>query len=127
MNCFYHRDVAAVGICKNCNRGLCGECAKVVGEGLACADRCETSVAAINQLLARSSASYPLARGSYLRTGLLFLLASAPFIFLGVYNVQRENRSGYMIVFFGAFMALLGLSYLWSAYGYGKSREKPDS
>ena len=51
MKCFYHRDIEAVGICKSCNRGLCGDCAAEIGEGLACKGRCEDTVAKLLSLL----------------------------------------------------------------------------
>ena len=38
MKCFYHPPVDAVGICKNCQRGLCPGCASERDGGLACRD-----------------------------------------------------------------------------------------
>ena len=35
MKCFYHQEKDAVGICKNCNRGLCNECLTEYDKGLA--------------------------------------------------------------------------------------------
>jgi len=36
MNCFYHPQVSAVGICKYCQKGLCTECAVDLGHGMGC-------------------------------------------------------------------------------------------
>jgi hypothetical protein len=36
LNCFYHPQVPAVGICKYCQKGLCTECAVDLGHGIAC-------------------------------------------------------------------------------------------
>jgi len=36
MNCFYHPQTAAVGICKYCQKGLCTECAVDLGHGIGC-------------------------------------------------------------------------------------------
>ncbi|KAB2965253.1 MAG: hypothetical protein F9K16_02425 [Thermoanaerobaculia bacterium] len=41
MNCFYHPSVAAAGLCKSCQRGICPECAVELPRGLACRKRCE--------------------------------------------------------------------------------------
>ena len=51
MNCFYHPNQPAVGICKSCNRGLCGECAAEVGKAMACRDRCEEDLRAVQALI----------------------------------------------------------------------------
>ena len=54
MHCFYHRNGDAVGICKSCNRGLCSECAVEAPNGLACINRCESEVAAIDHQIQRA-------------------------------------------------------------------------
>jgi len=51
MKCFYHLQADAVGTCKNCPRALCRECAVVVENGLACQDRYEVKVQALNQMI----------------------------------------------------------------------------
>jgi len=54
MRCFYHPDVDAVGICKNCGRGLCPQSLAEVENGLACKGRCEALAEAINALVTRN-------------------------------------------------------------------------
>ena len=44
MNCYYHQDTVAIGVCRSCLRGLCPQCAVDLGAGLACRDRCEQDV-----------------------------------------------------------------------------------
>ncbi len=44
MNCFAHRDRPAVGLCLDCNRGVCAECAAEVEDAIACRGRCEGRV-----------------------------------------------------------------------------------
>jgi hypothetical protein len=59
MNCFYHANAPAVGMCKHCSRGLCQQCAAdVEGEGLACTNRHEAQVAALNAMMAKASTTY---------------------------------------------------------------------
>ncbi len=48
MKCFYHPETDAVGICKNCGKGLCMECTADLGNSLACKNRCENEVKSIN-------------------------------------------------------------------------------
>ena len=54
MNCFYHRDIQAVGSCKSCQRGLCPECAVEYRQGLACRNRCEADVQQLIDLVQRN-------------------------------------------------------------------------
>ncbi len=58
MRCFYHPETDAVGICKNCQKGLCMECAADVGNGLACKNRCEEEVKTTNKLREFSKITY---------------------------------------------------------------------
>jgi hypothetical protein len=41
MDCFYHENAQACGICKSCQRGLCKQCASEVNNGIACKGQCE--------------------------------------------------------------------------------------
>lgn len=52
MRCFDHPDREAVGVCKSCQKGLCGECAVDLGQGLACRGRCEETVRGLIALIA---------------------------------------------------------------------------
>lgn len=44
MNCFNHRSVPAIGLCKSCGKGLCADCATELVSGLACKASCKTAV-----------------------------------------------------------------------------------
>ncbi len=48
MNCYYHPDRPAVGVCKHCQRGLCAEDAALVADSLACKGRHENEVREMN-------------------------------------------------------------------------------
>ncbi len=50
MRCFYHPQAVAVGLCKNCGKGLCPECAVDVQHGLACKNKCEIKVEALTEV-----------------------------------------------------------------------------
>ena len=71
MNCFNHPDKPAVGLCKNCYKGLCAECAAALPDGLACADTCRGKVASLNEMTDQAAAS-----GAWLRRIGWFLFAS---------------------------------------------------
>jgi len=55
MRCYYHSHSDAVGLCRNCAKGLCPECAVEVSQILACKSRCEKAVQSINQMMQSQS------------------------------------------------------------------------
>ena len=44
MNCFNHRNIPAIGLCKSCGKGLCEDCAAELATGIACKAACENAV-----------------------------------------------------------------------------------
>jgi hypothetical protein len=51
MNCFVHRSVAAVGICRACGKALCPACVAELKNGIACRDSCEERVELLNRIV----------------------------------------------------------------------------
>lgn len=51
MECFYHPDTSAVGVCKHCQKGLCHECAVDLGFALVCQGSCEERVRQIEKMV----------------------------------------------------------------------------
>lgn len=99
MKCFQHRQADAIGACKNCGRGLCDGCLADLGDGLACAGRCEKQVAGINAMIARSAGSS--------KTGLVAGIGmSATFFLFGLYVFMQWEASA-----FGIFCMVLGGFY----------------
>jgi predicted Fe-S protein YdhL (DUF1289 family) len=56
VKCYTHRGSDAVGVCKNCGRGLCGGCARDLEQGLACSDTCASKLSVLEKKPARSFA-----------------------------------------------------------------------
>mgnify|MGYP000176131387 CR=1 FL=1 len=54
MECFYHPNASACGICKSCQRGICKECSSELENGIACKGKCEEQATALNDLVASS-------------------------------------------------------------------------
>ena len=54
MKCFVHQTADAVGLCRNCSRGVCAECASDRTSGIACRNRCEAAVDAMDALVRRN-------------------------------------------------------------------------
>ncbi len=91
MNCFYHQDVAAIGICKACSKGLCSTCAADLEFGLACTGRCEDQVRRLNQLVERNMRIAPVSEQligaqprSYLAAAAFSITAGSIFVAMGL-------------------------------------------
>jgi hypothetical protein len=82
MRCYYHRDVEAIATCRNCCRGLCAACAAEVSKVSACRDRCESEVAAVHALIARSDSAYATAGRQLRIAALICVLFAALFVVL---------------------------------------------
>jgi hypothetical protein len=115
MKCFYHNASDAVGICKSCNKGICLECATEIGVGLACQNRCEAEVIAINQLIERNKRTHQTTGRAYAQYSIWLALAGVVFVGYGLYQTRKEG----LIVF-----GLLGLIFLLGAiFSYSTSKK----
>lgn len=74
MNCFYHPQTVAVAVCKNCSKGLCSDCAVDVGNGMACKNKCEPEVRAMNEIITRSKTAYQKTGNFAAAVGGLFII-----------------------------------------------------
>ena len=74
MNCFFHPDRPALGLCKSCGRGLCQDCLAEVPDGLACKNRCKERVQFINRIT-DSNRQVLAATNVHVRTATVFTLA----------------------------------------------------
>ncbi len=116
MKCFVHRTQDSVGICKNCQRGLCTECAADCGNGLACKGKCEERVYKINRFL-DTTVHRKI-------NSILFINIScgALFIAMGAYF-----HSGLNDWFIGTCFTLLGLVFLSNGIRHYNSNKKQKS
>ena len=73
MNCFYHPDQPALGLCKSCGRGLCRSCTAEVPDGLACKNHCEDRVMLINRII-DSNKQILTAANVQIRSGTIFMI-----------------------------------------------------
>ena len=116
MVCYFHSDRPAVGTCKHCQRGLCNECAVVVGDVLACRDRHEDQVRKAEQAAIRGILQAERAGAGYFRSGVFYGLAGAAFAILGFVQLRFL---GLQAVFF----ILIGLFLLYACGGQFPGRE----
>lgn len=81
MNCFYHQEVPAVGICKSCSKGLCAECASDLGHGIACKGKHEEKVEAVNMIIEKNTKVYGSASKNSIISPIFYLFMG--FVFSG--------------------------------------------
>ena len=108
MNCFYHPEISAVGLCKHCQRGLCSECAAIVDDVLACKGRHEEQVRALEQLTARNLFQSKRVASAYNRNAIFYGLVGT--LFTG-FGLMEYRFLGLQAVFF----MLVGLFLLYAA------------
>lgn len=106
MKCFSHPQNEAVGSCKYCFRGVCAQCARDSGVGLACSDKCESEVKSVHALVERNKKLTAFAPATHSRSAVMLLLMAAVFIVFGM--VSR-------ILFMKAFLAVFGIVMLCGA------------
>ena len=104
MQCFYHPDQPALGICKYCNRGICAECISEVEDSLACKNRHEEKVRVIDQLVERNLLQAGRVGSVYRRNAIFYFLSGALFSGFGLYQVKWAGLSGLFLLFIGLFL-----------------------
>jgi hypothetical protein len=114
MKCFYHRDREAVGLCKSCGKGLCGDCQTDLGQGLACKDRCEDRVRSLIALIDHNVRVAPAARTimrlnrrTWVLVGLFALITG---IFITILSASDERIR--LVVPLGLLVSLFGVVLL---------------
>ncbi len=110
MNCFYHSDRPAVGICKHCQRGLCSDCAALVDDSLACKDRHETQVRALDQLTERNLMASARTAANYRRSAWFYLLTGLLFAGFGFYQIRWMGLQGIFLLLIGVFLLYVGIA-----------------
>ena len=95
MKCFNHPNVDAVGICKNCNKGLCKDCLTEVENGIACAATCVDEVVLLNSLINKNKQSFKTTSGAYMRNAYIYGGMGLVFI---KYGFQREGLIGFLSI-----------------------------
>ncbi|MCC7188899.1 MAG: hypothetical protein IT312_09170 [Anaerolineales bacterium] len=113
MNCFYHPNTSAIGLCKHCQRGLCSECIALVDDMLACKNRHEEQVKAMGLQLVQARR----VRSDYIRNTIFYGMVGILFTAFGVSQLKWLGLQA------GVY-AVIGLALLWAAVSnYLESRK----
>ncbi len=110
MKCFHHSAVDAVAVCKACSRALCHACLTLVDGSCSCRGRCESDVAAMNELVERGRSAYQKTSAAYSYAGIFSAIFGTIFAALGLLAAASEETRA-----MGAVLALFGLVFA----GYG--------
>jgi len=104
MNCYYHPNQPAVGLCKHCQRGLCMACAADVDDSLACKDRHEEQVCAIDSLTARNLLQAGRVGSVYRRNAIFYSLLGILFASFGLLQIRWMGWQGIFLLAIGLFL-----------------------
>jgi sulfite exporter TauE/SafE len=110
MNCYYHPNQPAVGICKHCQRGLCTDCLVEVDDSLACKDRHEEQVRNLDLLTARNLLQTGRVGSAYLRNAIFYFLVGILFAGFGLLQVRWLGLQGIFLLAIGLFLLYAALT-----------------
>ena len=104
MNCYYHPDQPAIGICKHCQRGLCIACAGDIDDSLACKDRHEEQVRSLDLLTVRKLSQAGRVGSVYRRNAIFYFLVGILFAGFGLLQVRWLGWQGIFLFVIGLFL-----------------------
>jgi len=116
MNCYYHPDKLAVGLCKYCQRGLCLECLALVistslnpsDDSLACKNRHEAQVREMNTLMQMNLLQAKRVGSNYIRNTVFYGSIGVLFTVFGASQLKWLGLQA-------AVYLMIGLALLWAA------------
>jgi hypothetical protein len=108
MNCYYHPDRPAIGLCKHCQRGLCAEDAALADDSLACKGRHEEQVRGLALMETRGILQARRMGAGYIRNAVFYGLVG---ILFGGFGWMQFRFLGLQAVFF----MLIGVFLLYAA------------
>src|SRR5512134_110435 len=101
MICFYHPDKPAVGLCKHCQRGLCSDCATLVDDSLACKNRHEEQVRALDEMTRQNILKSRRTRSDYIRNATFYGVVGLLFTAFGISQIQWQGLQGIVYAVIG--------------------------
>ncbi|MEP7136609.1 MAG: hypothetical protein ABI904_16910 [Chloroflexota bacterium] len=117
MNCFYHPEKIAVGLCKYCQRGLCSACAAHAGDSLACNNLHEVQVRDMELLLQKNILQAKRVGSDYVRNTIFYGSVGILFTAFGASQLKWLGMQAVVYL-------LIGLALLWAAVAnYLESRK----
>ena len=89
MNCFRHRHIDAIAVCRSCGKAVCGQCCREYGSEIICGEDCRRERERAHQLDARLRQTFgvgsrppvPPSVSAYFFFGVILLLTGIYFWF----------------------------------------------
>ena len=102
MNCFTHRESAAVAVCKACGRAVCPVCAIDLIFAVACSEGCQKESAELHQMNEKAKRIYGLGGNKKLTPMAPFVwaLLGAPFVYLLISEYVRKGAIEWFALIF---------------------------
>ncbi len=107
MKCFNHPQADAVASCKYCFKGVCPECAKDRGAGIACSAPCETEIKALHALIERNKRVVAFAPKTHSRQAIFLGLMALVFLVYGAIEQSVFIIALGVVVVVGAAVAVV--------------------
>ena len=95
MHCFNHHDTTALGICKNCNKGICKECLTEVDNGLACTSTCIEDVKFLNTMIMKHKYSSKTLASTQYKSAFIYAAFGLAFM---VYGFNSDGLTGFTTI-----------------------------
>ena len=108
MNCYYHPERSAVGLCKYCQRALCSDCAAPAGDALACRNLHEEQVRSMELLLQKNILQSKRVGSDYMRNTIFYGTVGLLFTAFGASQLKWLGLQA-------AVYLMIGLALLWAA------------
>lgn len=115
MQCFYHPERSAVGVCRYCQRGLCPQCAVPVDDILACRGRHEELVLLGRHAEKRNVLQAQRTGAAYVRNAVFYGLAGVAFVALGSLQLRYLGLQAVFFVLIGLFLLYAAVANLLEA------------
>lgn len=96
---FYHAQAEAVGICRNCQKGICAKCAADLANGIACKGKCEREVADIIEMIQRNKLAYDRAVRTNIQTAVFWTVVGSISILTYIISTKDEAFAFFGVVF----------------------------
>ena len=104
MVCYYHPSKPAIGICRLCQRGLCEDCAALVEDTLACKNRHEEQVLAMERMVRGNILQSKRVGSGYFRNAIFYSLVGLLFTGFGIFQFRFLGLQAVFFMLIGAFL-----------------------
>ena len=108
MNCYYHPDKPAIGLCKYCLRGLCQDCAAHAGDSLACKNLHEEKVLSMEMTMQKNVPQAKRVGSDYIRNTIFYGSVGLLFTAFGISQLRWLGLQAVVYL-------MIGVALLWAA------------